>query len=32
MTEYDIGKFNIDECIQLHRALGAGLFEIVHDV
>ena len=32
MTENDIGKIVVDECIQLHRALGPGLLEIVYEV
>jgi len=28
MTENQIGKIVVDECIQLHRALGPGLLEI----
>ena len=31
MTENDIGKIVVDECIQLHRALGPGLLEIVYE-
>lgn len=32
MTENEIGKMVLDECIQLHRALGPGLLEIVYEV
>ena len=32
MTENEIGKIVVDECIQLHRALGPGLLEIVYEV
>ena len=32
MTENEIGKTVVDECIQLHRALGPGLLEIVYEV
>lgn len=32
MRENDIEKIVVDECIQLHRALGPGLLEIVYEV
>jgi len=32
MTENEIGKIVVDECNQLHRALGPGLLEIVYEV
>jgi len=32
MTENEIGKIVVDECIQLHRALGPGLLEMVYEV
>jgi GxxExxY protein len=32
MTENEIGKLVVDECIHLHRALGPGLLEIVYEV
>ena len=32
MIENEIGKLVVDECIQLHRALGPGLLEIVYEV
>ena len=32
MTENDIGKIVVDECIHLHRALGPGLLETVYEV
>ena len=31
MTENEIGKIVVDACIQLHRALGPGLLEIVYE-
>jgi GxxExxY protein len=32
MTENEIGKLVVDECIQLHRGLGPGLLESVYEV
>ena len=32
MTENEIGKIVVDQSIQLHRALGPGLLEIVYEV
>ena len=32
MTEKEIGKIVVDECVHLHRALGPGLLEIVYEV
>jgi GxxExxY protein len=32
MTENEIGKIVVDECIQLHRGLGPGLLESVYEV
>ena len=32
MRENDIEKIVVDECIQLHRALGPGSLEIVYEV
>ena len=32
MTENEIGKIVVDQCIQLHRALGPGLLESVYEV
>jgi hypothetical protein len=32
MNENEIGKIVVDECIQIHRALGPGLLESVYEV
>ncbi len=32
MNENEIGKIVVDECIQLHRALGPGLLESLYEI